>query len=91
MNTSYDPFRITNAYGLFGTITRERNEVVIQGTLSEDPLSPDATWLEYEFTCKPGNLNRYFFLTKLSTYPRILTYYFRIHINILTYMIGDLV
>ena len=44
--------------GLFGHITKERNEVIFQGTLSEDPNSPSATWFEYEFTCKPGNINR---------------------------------
>ena len=40
------------------SITKERNEVIILGTHSEDPHSDEAEWLEYEFKCKPGNLTR---------------------------------
>ncbi|KAB7500197.1 Lipase maturation factor 1 [Armadillidium nasatum] len=29
-----------------------------EGTHSEEPTFPNATWLEYEFKCKPGNLKR---------------------------------
>ena len=32
--------------------------MIFQGTLSDDPNSPSATWFEYEFTCKPGSINR---------------------------------
>ncbi|KAJ8246495.1 hypothetical protein GJAV_G00268470 [Gymnothorax javanicus] len=58
MNTSFDPLRIVNTYGAFGSITKERTEVVIQGTLSSDPNDPSALWEEYEFKCKPGNPHR---------------------------------
>ncbi|XP_029433066.1 lipase maturation factor 1-like [Rhinatrema bivittatum] len=37
-------------------ITRERTEVIIQGTYSEDPNDANAVWHEYEFKCKPGNV-----------------------------------
>ncbi|XP_061120892.1 lipase maturation factor 1-like [Syngnathus typhle] len=55
MNTSFDPLRIVNTYGAFGSITKERTEVIFQGTLSEDPKDPKAVWEEYQFLCKPGD------------------------------------
>uniref|UniRef100_A0A914W755 Lipase maturation factor n=1 Tax=Plectus sambesii TaxID=2011161 RepID=A0A914W755_9BILA len=58
MNTSFDPLRIVNTYGAFGSITRERTEVVMQGTTAHDPYDSSAQWLEYEFKCKPGNVTR---------------------------------
>uniref|UniRef100_A0ABM5F0R9 Lipase maturation factor n=2 Tax=Pogona vitticeps TaxID=103695 RepID=A0ABM5F0R9_9SAUR len=58
MNTSFNSLRIVNTYGAFGSITKERTEVVIQGTSSLDPNNPAAIWEEYEFKCKPGDLNR---------------------------------
>ena len=53
MNASFNRWHLSNAYGAFGSITRTRNEVVIEGTLDEP--GPDARWLEYEFKGKPGN------------------------------------
>jgi hypothetical protein len=59
MNTSFDPFRIVNTYGAFGSVSRERLEVVLMGTSSLDPSDLDATqWKEYEFHCKPGNVTK---------------------------------
>ncbi|XP_042654408.1 lipase maturation factor 1 isoform X1 [Tyto alba] len=58
MNTSFDPLRIVNTYGAFGSITKERTEVVLQGTSSLDPNDPAAVWEEYDFKCKPGDLKR---------------------------------
>ncbi|XP_024120221.1 lipase maturation factor 1 [Oryzias melastigma] len=58
MNTSFDPLRIVNTYGAFGSITKERTEVVFQGTLSADPAAPEAVWEEYQFPCKPGDLRQ---------------------------------
>lgn len=58
MNTSFDPLRIVNTYGAFGSITKERTEVIIQGTLSSDPKDPNAVWEEYQFLCKPGDIYR---------------------------------
>ena len=53
MNFSFDPFRLVNTYGAFGSITRQRHEVVIEG--SEDPNGADPGWKEYEFKGKPGH------------------------------------
>jgi hypothetical protein len=53
MNTSFDPFELVNTYGAFGSIGRERFEIVLEGT---DDAEPDgARWTEYEFKCKPGD------------------------------------
>jgi hypothetical protein len=57
MNTSFEPLHIVNTYGAFGSITRERNEVVIEGTLDERP-GERSEWREYEFRGKPGDLAR---------------------------------
>jgi lipase maturation factor len=54
MNTSFDPLHIVNTYGAFGSITRERNEVVIEGT-DADAITPSTVWREYEFKGKPGD------------------------------------
>uniref|UniRef100_F7AWH2 Lipase maturation factor n=1 Tax=Ornithorhynchus anatinus TaxID=9258 RepID=F7AWH2_ORNAN len=58
MNTSFNSLRIVNTYGAFGSITRERTEVILQGTASLDAHDPAAVWEEYEFKCKPGGLKR---------------------------------
>ena len=56
MNASFNRWHLSNAYGAFGSITRSRNEVVIEGTL-DDP-GADARWLAYEFKGKPGDPSR---------------------------------
>ena len=57
MNASFDPFHLVNTYGAFGAISRQRYELVIEGTA--DPLAgPAARWLEYEFKGKPGDPRR---------------------------------
>nr|XP_039333771.1 lipase maturation factor 1 isoform X9 [Saimiri boliviensis boliviensis] len=53
MNTSFNPLRIVNTYGAFGSVTKERTEVVLQGTASPNASAPDAVWEDYEFKCKP--------------------------------------
>uniref|UniRef100_A0A224YK93 Lipase maturation factor n=1 Tax=Rhipicephalus zambeziensis TaxID=60191 RepID=A0A224YK93_9ACAR len=58
MNTSFEPLRLVNTYGAFGSITKSRKEVIIQGTHSLDPHNSSAVWEEYEFFCKPGNVFR---------------------------------
>jgi hypothetical protein len=54
MNASYNPLHIVNSYGAFGSVTRERHEIVIEGTA--DPAGSD--WKAYEFAGKPGDPNR---------------------------------
>ncbi|XP_032281416.1 lipase maturation factor 1 isoform X1 [Phoca vitulina] len=58
MNTSFNPLRIVNTYGAFGSITKERTEVILQGTASPNASTPDAVWEDYEFKCKPGDPGR---------------------------------
>ncbi|KAK1344656.1 hypothetical protein QTO34_013354 [Cnephaeus nilssonii] len=53
MNSSFNPLRIVNTYGAFGSITRERTEVILQGTASPNASAPDTVWEDYEFKCKP--------------------------------------
>jgi len=57
MNTSFDPLNLVNSYGAFGSVGRERYEIVIEGTAAETP-GEDAQWLAYEFECKPGDVSR---------------------------------
>lgn len=44
------PFRTFNGYGLFAVMTKERPEIIVEG--SRD----GAHWIPYEFKWKPGNL-----------------------------------
>jgi hypothetical protein len=57
MNHSYNPFHLINAYGAFGSVTRERYEVVLEAT-QEERATESATWREYEFKAKPGEVTR---------------------------------
>ncbi len=57
MNTSFDPFDLVNTYGAFGSIGRERFEIVLEGTDDADPTD-EASWAEYDFRCKPGDVLR---------------------------------
>ncbi|MGM7699930.1 lipase maturation factor family protein [Microbacterium sp. A84] len=56
MNASFNRWQLANAYGAFGTVTKERIEIVVEGTTDEDPDA--ATWREYEFKGKPGDVRR---------------------------------
>ncbi|VTR78347.1 lipase maturation factor family protein [Cellulomonas hominis] len=57
MNASFNVWHLVNAYGAFGSITRRRTEVVVEGTPDTDP-GPGSTWREYEFRGKPGDVRR---------------------------------
>lgn len=46
------PFRSINGYGLFASMTRQRDEIVLEG--SDDGVN----WRAYAFTWKPGDVNR---------------------------------
>ncbi|XP_033092212.1 lipase maturation factor 1 isoform X4 [Trachypithecus francoisi] len=58
MNTHFNSLHIVNTYGAFGSITKERTEVILQGTASPNASAPDAVWEDYEFKCKPGDPSR---------------------------------
>jgi Lipase maturation factor len=57
MNASYNPLQLVNTYGMFGSVTSARDEVVVEGTDAAQP-GPDAAWREYEFKAKPGDVMR---------------------------------
>ena len=47
-----EPLRIANGYGLFRVMTKERPEILVEG--SADGID----WLTYDFKWKPGEVNR---------------------------------
>ncbi|MFE2605561.1 lipase maturation factor family protein [Streptomyces mirabilis] len=54
MNRSFDPLHLVNTYGAFGSVSRVRHEVVVEGTADPVPRE-DSEWKEYEFKGKPGD------------------------------------
>lgn len=52
MNAGFDPLNLVNTYGAFGTITRTRFELVVEGRDDE------GNWHEYEFKGKPTDPKR---------------------------------
>ena len=54
MNSSFDPLHLVNTYGAFGSITRERYEIVMEGT-DASKITPETRWKAYEFKGKPGD------------------------------------
>jgi hypothetical protein len=53
MNFSFDPFHLVNTYGAFGSVTKERFEIIVEGNADADP--GEEGWREYEFKGKPGD------------------------------------
>ena len=53
MNASFDPLRLVNTYGAFGTVEEERYELIISA--AENHEGP---WEEYQFKVKPGDVTR---------------------------------
>ncbi|MCE7079606.1 lipase maturation factor family protein [Streptomyces sp. ST2-7A] len=57
MNVSHHPLRLVNSYGAFGSVSRVRQEIEIEGT--DEPLpGPDTVWHAYGFRGKPGDVRR---------------------------------
>ncbi|WP_157008956.1 lipase maturation factor family protein [Agromyces laixinhei] len=69
MNASFNRWMLVNAYGAFGTVTKRRIEIVVEGTLADAPGGDDGVddagtdvpggdggWREYAFKGKPGAL-----------------------------------
>jgi hypothetical protein len=67
MNASFEPLHLVNTYGAFGSITKTRYEVAVEGTM--DPKA-ETGWLEYRFKGKPGEIDR--------TPPIIAPYHLRL-------------
>jgi Lipase maturation factor len=57
MNASFEPLHLVNTYGAFGSITRERYEIVIEGT-DDVSITKDTRWRVYEFKGKPDDVAR---------------------------------
>lgn len=57
MNFDYNRLHLVGTYGAFGSITRPRFEVIVEGT-DESAVTPATHWREYEFKGKPGDINR---------------------------------
>ena len=53
MNASFDRYRLVNSYGAFGTVSDQREELVIES--ADNVAGP---WREYSFKVKPGPLTR---------------------------------
>ena len=52
MNTSFDPLNLVNTYGAFGTVGRERLNVVFEGTMDANPTD-SANWKPYLYKGLP--------------------------------------
>jgi hypothetical protein len=57
MNTSFSRLHLVNTYGAFGSVGRERYELVFEGTTARDAAEA-SEWREYEFPCKPTSVDR---------------------------------
>jgi hypothetical protein len=68
MNASFDPLHVVNTYGAFGSITKRRHEIVIQGTQADDPDEDD--WEPYRCTAKPNDTDR--------LPPQVAPYHYRL-------------
>ncbi|MBN2732378.1 MAG: lipase maturation factor family protein [Balneolaceae bacterium] len=53
MNFSFNNIHLVNTYGAFGSVTKKRYEIIIEGT-RDDTLTDDTTWETYSFKGKPG-------------------------------------
>ena len=69
MNLSFNPLHLVGTYGAFGSVTRLRYEVIVEGT-DEEALTPATKWREYEFRGKPGDPSR--------SPPQIAPYHLRL-------------
>lgn len=57
MNTSYDPLDLVNTYGAFGTVGKERLNVIFEGT-ADDDSTDNAHWQPYIYKGLPVALDQ---------------------------------
>jgi hypothetical protein len=57
MNFAFNRFHLVGTYGAFGSVTRERHEIVIEGTTDAE-VTERTEWRVYEFKGKPGDPRR---------------------------------
>ena len=69
MNFNFNPFHLVSCYGAFGAVTKQRYEIVMEGT-DNSAVTPDTIWREYEFKGKPGDVAR--------TPPQFAPYHLRL-------------
>jgi hypothetical protein len=54
MNTSFTSLPLVNTYGAFGSVGRERAQLVIEGTRDE-VVTPQTPWTAYQPRCQPAD------------------------------------
>ena len=54
MNTSFTSLPLVNTYGAFGTVGRERDQLVIEGT-QDQSVTPNTRWTAYQPKCQPAD------------------------------------
>ena len=57
MNTSFTRLPLVNSYGAFGSVGRERDELIFEGT-SDREITAATVWKPYQWKCKPGDPDR---------------------------------
>jgi hypothetical protein len=57
MNFSFNRFHFVGSYGAFGHVTRERYEIIVEGTDAAE-VTDETEWRSYEFRGKPGDPTR---------------------------------
>lgn len=57
MNSSFDAWELVNTYGAFGSVGKERGELILEGT-SDVTITNETVWKEYEIPYKPGSVKR---------------------------------
>ncbi len=54
MNTSFTTLPLVNTYGAFGSVGRERQQLVIEGT-TDAAITPATHWITYQPRCQPAD------------------------------------
>jgi len=54
MNSSFTTLPLVNTYGAFGSVGRERQQLVIEGT-TEETITPATRWIAYQPRCQPAD------------------------------------
>lgn len=57
MNASFNSFHLVNTYGAFGSVTKKRYEIILEGT-ADQTVTDETNWKAYEFKGKPGDPKR---------------------------------
>jgi hypothetical protein len=54
MNSAFTRLPLVNTYGAFGSVGRQRAQLVFEGTL-DDTVTAETKWIAYEFKCQPSD------------------------------------